>query len=326
MQILLVFVVFACIDPVLNPKVIEGPEFDYLTTTDAELSEENGVVYGSNNAYNLVDIIEAPKNEDNARPLILLSPGGGFKYFNRLNDIKSLARDLASRGYVVGIVKYRIDNNLDHSNAVAMQRIWLDGMIDQKTAIRYFKTNAAAYRIDPDKIFIGGWSNGGQLAISTATFQEDELVTMNNEAIKTSVASIVEAIGGMEGNDHLTVDSDVRGALLLNIYSFDLNSIDSDDPAIMFIHHKESRISSLPHVLTVGEFTLGNDTFYGPRPITEKATTVGYTMGADVDYIEMSGQSYIETIPGLNYHEPNFASLSKVNYDKIADFFHRNLQ
>jgi hypothetical protein len=335
-QVLLVFMVFACNNggEEGNPSCEElgncppTAEFNYLDVSAeaSDVVETKNIKYGSNNAYNLVNVFEVPENEDMVRPLILLSPGGGFALFNRMDEIEDMATDLARRGYVVGVVRYNIDPNMDFTDNIAIQRKWLEGIIDQKTAVRYFKSMAAEYRIDPAKIYLGGWSNGGQLALNAATLQSSELATIANEGIRTSVTALVDEMGGMEGSEYPSVNSDVRGALLLNVYSFDLNSIDVNDPAMMFIHHTESRISSMKSILTLGTFSIGNDTFYGPQPLTERAKSVGFTEGADLDLITMTGEGYISTLSEVSYHEPNYAALSPTNYNAIAAFFHRNMQ
>ena len=82
----------------------------------------------------------------------------------------------------------------------------------------------------------------------------------------------------------------------------------------------------MKEILTIGTFNLGNNTFYGPQPLTQKAESVGFTMGGDLEFITMSGQDYIQTLTRVNFDEPNYAALSPLNFNAIADFFHRNMQ
>jgi acetyl esterase/lipase len=43
---------------------------------------------------------------------------------------------------------------------------------DARSALRWVRENAASFHIDPDKIIAGGQSAGGQLALSTAMFDD----------------------------------------------------------------------------------------------------------------------------------------------------------
>ena len=64
------------------------------------------------------------------------------------------AADLTARGYVVAAIDYRL----------APQYKWPAQIEDVKCAVRYLRTNAATYGIDPSRIGSWGESSGAHLA------------------------------------------------------------------------------------------------------------------------------------------------------------------
>jgi acetyl esterase/lipase len=75
---------------------------------------------------------------------------------------KSLLRILAGRGFVAVSVGYRLAP--EHKFPAQVE--------DAKTAVRFLRANAAAFRIDPDRIAALGFSAGGHLAALLGTADE----------------------------------------------------------------------------------------------------------------------------------------------------------
>src|SRR5690606_12989119 len=103
-----------------------------------------------------------------ARPLFLLTPGGGFVVTGDdwMNDV---AEEMAKAGYVVALNKYRLSRNINSpaKYASALSK----AMTDQVDALRFLIDDARndnKFRIDPDKIFIGGHSAGAITSMHTA--------------------------------------------------------------------------------------------------------------------------------------------------------------
>lgn len=306
--VLLLVSVFACHEEVLNPVVYSEQLYQ-----EADVVKTPDIQYGSNASFNFLNLFQVPDNQDATRPLILLSPGGGFLYYNQTKELEDMAYDLARRGYVVATVYYTIDQNLNLFDQDATSRLWMQSMQDQKSAIRFFKKNAEEYRIDPDNVFIGGWSNGASVALTTAFLQEDEVSSIANTNMKDLVTARIAELG-FEGSDNSGPDSNVKGALILNGYAFDKNFLNENDPALMIIYHEESHLND--GTIITNTFQAGTDTFYGINPLVQRAKDVGYVEDGNLASIIVSG----------NYNEPNYAPLDSSNYDKIADFFFRNLR
>jgi pectinesterase len=86
-------------------------------------------------------------------PALILVHGGGWRSGNKSMQVP-LALQIAAQGYVTACVEYRLSPEALYPAAV----------YDLRAAIRFLRTNAGKYNIDPDRIAISGSSAGGQLA------------------------------------------------------------------------------------------------------------------------------------------------------------------
>jgi acetyl esterase/lipase len=99
-----------------------------------------------------------------ARPLILWIHGGGWnrgdaRGSGAFADWPRVLASLAARGYVVAAVDYRLSGEARFPAQVQ----------DVKAAIRFLRSKAGAYGIDPQRVYLWGGSAGGHLAALTAT-------------------------------------------------------------------------------------------------------------------------------------------------------------
>jgi acetyl esterase/lipase len=96
--------------------------------------------------------IYVPKAEGK-HPAILLIHGGGWQK-RQVESDKPLAERLASRGYVVAQVAYRLSTEAPYPAALH----------DCKAALRFLRAHAAEYKIDPARFGCAGGSAGGHLS------------------------------------------------------------------------------------------------------------------------------------------------------------------
>jgi acetyl esterase/lipase len=104
-----------------------------------------------------------PADRSEQKPLIVYVHGGGWRgghtrQSGAFSDFPAVLAELASRGYVVASVEYRLSGEAPFPAA-------LD---DVRTAIRFLKASAHQYGIDPARVGIFGGSAGGQLAVLEA--------------------------------------------------------------------------------------------------------------------------------------------------------------
>ncbi len=98
------------------------------------------------------------------RPLVLWVHGGGWqrgdaRQSGAFADWPGVLAMLAARGYVVASVDYRLTG----------EAIFPAQVQDVKAAIRFLRSNSAAFGIDPGRVYLWGGSAGGHLAALAAT-------------------------------------------------------------------------------------------------------------------------------------------------------------
>ena len=96
-------------------------------------------------------------------PAILVVHGGGWTA-GRREQMNSISRKLARRGYVAFNISYRF----------APEHIYPAQLDDMTAAVKFMRLNAKDYNIDPKKIGAFGYSAGAHLVALLATTQSDE--------------------------------------------------------------------------------------------------------------------------------------------------------
>ncbi len=97
-------------------------------------------------------------------PLVVFVHGGGWqaghtRHSGAFGNWPGVLALLASKGYVVASVEYRLSGEAKFPAAIQ----------DVKTSIRWLRSRSAQYGIDPARVIIWGGSAGGQLAALAAT-------------------------------------------------------------------------------------------------------------------------------------------------------------
>ena len=129
-----------------------------------------------------------------------------------------LCEAFAKRGYVTASIQYRLTDATNLLDSVQMLQTVVNGISDFKAAIRYFRMdvlqNGNSFGIDPDQIYVGGYSAGAILA--------SNLAFMNDTAgIPPYLLSIINGTGGLEGNSgNDGYSSEVKG--VVNMAGLDL--------------------------------------------------------------------------------------------------------
>lgn len=115
------------------------------------------------------------------RPVILLFPDGDFIIGNKEQaEVVNWCKTLTTYGYTCACVNYR--QGYDASRNDGINQAIFRGVQDARAAIRYLLENQKTFRINPDKIYVGGSRSGGAVALHTAFLDNDELNQFSSNA------------------------------------------------------------------------------------------------------------------------------------------------
>ncbi|MBL7816363.1 MAG: T9SS type A sorting domain-containing protein [Saprospiraceae bacterium] len=192
-----VFLLLLVCVSLLNSSV-KGQAVRYLDTVFTSVKVDSNVVYGSN--FTIMGIIaqqttrtvrqpltcnvHTPVGDtEAARPVALIFHSGNFlpkaittSYSGTKEDsvVSTICRQLAHRGYVAASCTYRIGWNPADPSQDGRTNFLINaayrGIQDARTAIRYFKANAATWKVDTNKIMLIGVGTGGYITLGTASF------------------------------------------------------------------------------------------------------------------------------------------------------------
>lgn len=103
-----------------------------------------------------------PIGEVKKRALLVI-PGGGYGFCSD-REGEPIALAYLSRGFNCFVLKY----------TVGRKKPFPCQLIEASAAIKYVKDNAEKYNVDPDEIFVAGFSAGGHLAASTGVLWKNK--------------------------------------------------------------------------------------------------------------------------------------------------------
>lgn len=161
------------------------------------------IVYKKVNDTELKLDMERPSDGDGPFPAVLVIHGGAWRAGNK-KDNRGVLHEFARRGYVAVSPQYRF----------CPKETFPAQVHDVKDAVRWMKTNAKDYKIDPKHIGAMGFSAGGHLALMLGvTAPEDGL---EGDAQKTGPDSRVHAVVNYFGPTDLAADDfpDISKGLL----------------------------------------------------------------------------------------------------------------
>lgn len=133
-----------------DPPQLRGTPLVYAQK--AEIVEQRDLVYATYGERKLhLDLFRA-KVLAEAAPAIVVVHGGGWTQGDRTR-FQVLAQALAARGYVTAAIEYRLAGEAKFPAAIH----------DCSAAVRWLRSHAKEYGIDPDRIAAVGGSAGGHL-------------------------------------------------------------------------------------------------------------------------------------------------------------------
>jgi predicted esterase len=196
--------------PGTTPVRYRDPIFNAVTV-------KKDVTYG--NAVNLsgqtitlqLDVYQPAGDRVTSRPAIVWVHGGSFCCGSKSSpEIVDEATTFSKLGYLNVSIDYRLESpgcTGSFSNCVAAIQ---EAAADAQTAVRFLRTNAATYGIDPNRIAIGGSSAGAITALNVGYSSSEDPSASVRAAVSLSGAQLVVGTispGDAPGLDfHCTTD------------------------------------------------------------------------------------------------------------------------
>ncbi|KRK81116.1 alpha/beta hydrolase [Companilactobacillus nodensis] len=133
-------------------------------------------------------------------PLVLIFPGGGFVALEE-RESEPIAEAFLARGYQAAIINYPLMTNTSNTP------FYPNGIIAGLEAIRYFKTNASKYNIDPQKIITLGFSAGGHVVALMNSLNASDIKDLGfDESIKANAQILGYPVVGLQMGFPKTID------------------------------------------------------------------------------------------------------------------------
>jgi acetyl esterase/lipase len=156
----------APVKPAVAAAVVSTDQFPKLHASyPGGVTGHPDLVYSTPQGFRPVTLdLYTPTKGGGPKPLVIYVHGGGWMGGTARNaaayaNFPAVLADLASRGYVVASLNYRLGGEAK----------WPAATEDVDAAIRWLKAHAADYGIDKSRVAIWGGSAGGQLAALAAT-------------------------------------------------------------------------------------------------------------------------------------------------------------
>lgn len=179
---------------VIYSSTAQLPYTQSINSYDSLLNVEYGIVdnYAGTPDTLLMDIYKPIGDDNCARPVMILAHGGAWVVESKDNmSMQYMARQLASRGWVVANINYRLGTNKAENyssnflcnslglekcayvaDSAEVERANFRAMQDAKGAIRFMKGRNLIDSTDIDNVFMAGESAGGFISLS-AGFTDD---------------------------------------------------------------------------------------------------------------------------------------------------------
>lgn len=198
-------------NPINTNSFPHGATSEVVSDTGSKIQIINDIVYAQINSQNLGLDLYISENDPAPHPLLIFVHGGGFTAGDKANDTKMSFQNLASNGFAVASVNYRLLTDTTP---------YPDQLYDVKGAIRFLKANAKEFGLDQNRFAIMGTSAGGILASiigTTANVKDLEGTTGGNLDFSSSVNAVVVVSGSLsiENAAGLADHQDLKAGLVL---------------------------------------------------------------------------------------------------------------
>lgn len=244
-----------------------------------------GIVYSTVTGTELtLDLLmpDTMENDTESRfPLVVFIQGSAWEFPDTGYQLPQLSR-ISQAGYVVATVTHRSIQKGHPAPAY---------LKDVKTAIRFLRTNARQYHIDPERVYAFGTSSGGNTSLLLGlTGDREEFRTKEYPDASDRVDAVIDCFGPADLADYLNLpeDNPSREYALETFSIFCGGSIDHTLIAKMSpISYVQEGLSYVPFLIAHGD----ND------PVVDFSHSVKMVRrleecGADVSFVCVEGAEH----------------------------------
>lgn len=267
---------------------------------------ERDVVFGQAGEVVLKLDIFSPTNEGQAFPVVMYVHGGGWKMGSKsmLSMIQGPA-ELLRRGFAVVAINYRLGP--DHKFPAMLE--------DAKCAVRFLRSHAKEFNLDPDHIGAMGDSAGGHLAALLGL--TDSRAGFDGTGGWSNVPSRVQAVVDFYGPTDFSAHTKPAGKFERLLLRDGFGATGPDDPILQ-------RASPITYVSTNAPPFLilhgDHDSLVSIQQSQELHAKLK-AAGTSSTFVVITNFSHGFTPLGLKA-SPTFEELAKL----VADFFDQNLR
>lgn len=213
------------------------------------ISVEKDVVYTEIDGRKLHLDVYKPVNTTETLPAVLFFHGGGWMW-GRKENMERYAAELASHGFVTFTVEYRL----------AREALYPACIDDARAALKWVKSVAQKYNLDPTKIGLAGQSAGGHIAAMLGVTNSPKIIDYMTgpENYSTEVQSIATLSGVVDMLALYSRDAFSPAALFgvspmenkeVYIESSPLYNVSESSSRFLFIHGSEDHLGLLSEML-----------------------------------------------------------------------------
>jgi acetyl esterase/lipase len=144
-----------------------------------------------------LDVYQPAGDRATSRPAIVWVHGGSFSSGDKTSpELVDEANTFAKKGYLNVSINYRLmPGGCSASGATAnCVTAIIDSKHDAQAAVRFLRANAATYKVDPNRIAIGGTSAGAITALNVG-YDPTEVGNSGNPAFSSNVGAAVSLSG-----------------------------------------------------------------------------------------------------------------------------------
>lgn len=182
-----------------------------------------------------------------ALPALLICPGGAYGMLSK-REGEPVALEFLARGYVAVILNYSVVTN-EGNNSYPKQ------LHELMAAFDYLSANCEEFGIDPDRIFVMGFSAGGHLVCNLGVEYPDYLSRYNLKIKGICLAyPVISSDFGISGNTYNNLLKDYEGEKkehLLKSLSFTNSNLEKFPPTFIWTTNTDNVVSSLNSIVFV---------------------------------------------------------------------------